>query len=174
MGSQDVILGARVAHMRELKTALEKANAEVQRLRGENAALLAHFDMALVAGVDFRSLPEGGKMVVVDGWNQVLGADKTATDRVSLESQWREYLESHPLDFVWIVYDGSRENSKCEGRLRISYTGGEGPQRADRFICDFARMALWLGYADKLDVRTGDKALAKSVAKMLARSRLFD
>ena len=169
MGSQDVIFGARVAHMRELKTALEKANAEIQRLRGENAALLAHFDMALVAGVDFRSLPEGGKMVVVDGWNQVLGAGKTARDRAELEAQWREYLEAHPLDFVWIVYDGSRAGSTCEGRLRISYTGGEGPQRADRFICDFARMALWLGHPDRLEVRTGDKALAKSVAKALAR-----
>lgn len=46
MGSQDVILGARVAHVRELKTELAKVNSEVQRLRGENAALLAHFDMA--------------------------------------------------------------------------------------------------------------------------------
>ncbi len=169
MGSQDVILGARVAHVRELKTELAKVNLEVQRLRGENAALLAHFDMALVAGVDFQLLPEGGKMVLVDGWNQVLGAGKTASDRASLESQWREYLKSHPLDFVWIVYDGSRESSKCEGRLRISYTGGEGPQRADRFICDFARMALWLGYPGRLEVRTGDKLLAKSVAKILSR-----
>jgi hypothetical protein len=70
---------------------------------------------------------------------------------------------------VWIVYDGSRESSKCEGRLRISYTGGEGPQRADRFICDFARMALWLGHPGRLEVRTGDKLLAKSVAKILSR-----
>ena len=169
MGSQEVIFGARVAHLRELKTALEKANAEIQRLRGENAALLAHFDVALAAAVDLRSLPEGGRMVVVDGWNQVLGAGRSAHDREGLEALWRGYLESHPLDSVWIVYDGSREGSRCEGRLRTSYTGGEGQQRADRFICDFARMAMWLGEAAKVEVRTDDKKLAKSVARLLSR-----
>ena len=169
MDAQAVMLGSRVAHLRELKTALEKANAENQRLRGENAALLAHFDLALAAAQDLRNLEAGGKFVIVDGWNRILGSQRTAHDRAELESQWKRHVEENPCDFVWIVYDGKDASSRQNGRLRVSYTGGEGPQRADRFICDFVRMAMWLGLSDRVTVDTDDKELRKSVEKLSGR-----
>ena len=69
-----MIEAARLTRVRELQTALAKAAAENRRLQEENAELLAHFDLAVLAAGDLASLPEDGKLVVVDGWNMILGA----------------------------------------------------------------------------------------------------
>ena len=167
MNAQDVILGARVAHLRELKTEVEKLKAENLRLKDENAALASHFDLALVAANDLRNLPDGGRLVIVDGWNRILGADKTDRDRPSLERRWRDYLAEHPLDSVWIVYDGPVMNSFIPSpRLRVSYTGGTGAHRADRLIVDFVRMATWLGLGRKVKVETSDKDFLRTLKSL--------
>lgn len=166
MNAQDVILGSRVAHLRELKAEVAKLKAENDRLRSENAELLRHFDMALAAAMDLDGR-RTGMFIVVDGWNLILGAGKEARSPEELEGRMRAHLEANPDDFVWIVYDGEREGSRNEGRLRVSWTGGKGPQRADRFICDFLRMARLRGDAPRIVVKTHDKELLRNAARIL-------
>lgn len=166
MGAQDVIIGSRLAHVRELKAEIERLKAENARLRNESAALRAHFDLALLAEAELRGLPEDGRMIVVDGWNQILGSKRTASSRDGLKAGWQAHLDSHPHDRVWIVFDGPRENSLVDGRLRLSYTGGEGAHRADRFICDFLRLARFLGLADRVEVVTDDRDFAREVLRL--------
>ena len=166
MSAQDVILGARVAHLRELKAEIARLKAENARLRDESAALAHHFDLALVAAEDLRALPPDGRLVILDGWNLVLGSGKEARTPEELVARTEEYLETHPADRAWIVFDGPRENAFNEGRLRVSYTGGTGAHRADRFILDFLRMARWRGDLSRLRVRTCDRDFRKAVARL--------
>ena len=170
MSAQDVILGARVAHVRELKTELEQARRDNAILRDELAALRAHFDQALLAAEDLRNLPDGARLEIWDGWNLILGAKKEARDRDDLLAQARVCVdEGKGLVRVWIVLDGSQERVVCaEGGVRVSYTGGTGAHRADKFICDYLRMACYLGLADKVTVRTNDRDFAKAVARLRA------
>ena len=168
MSAQDIILGARVAHVRELKTEIEKLKAENARLHDENESLNAHFGQALLAAEDLRNLPEGGRLEIWDGWNLILGAKKEARDRADLFAQAKSRVaESGGIVKVWIVLDGSDERVLPEeGGVRVSYTGGNGPHRADKFICDYMRMARYLGLADRVNVRTNDKDFAKTVARL--------
>jgi SSS family solute:Na+ symporter len=170
-GSQDVIIGARAMHLRELKSEVSRLKADNAALRDENAQLMAHFDLALRAAEDLRTLPEGGKLVVVDGWNLILGAKKEASGRDDLIAKAKARLAERPDDMVWIVFDGPDENSRQQGRLRISYTGGSGPHRADRMICDFLRMARFAGDASRIEVRTNDKDFRKEVDRILSSPR---
>jgi len=166
MNAQDIILGSRVAHVRELKSEIEKLKAENQRLRDENAELNAHFDFALTAAEDLRTLPEGGRLVLVDGWNLILGAGRTARDRDELERQAQEHIAAHPNDIVWIVLDGPHPATRVTGRVRVTYTGGSGLHRADKFICDFVRMAQFRGDLTRLAVQTRDKDFRKSLTRL--------
>lgn len=166
MSAQDVILGARVAHVRELKSEVERLKSENARLRDENSALLAHFELALVAAQDLRALPPGGRLVLVDGWNRILGAGKIAANPADLVAKMRARLVEDPDDFVWIVFDGPKENVVNEPRLRVSYTGGTGPHRADRFIVDFVRMARYLGLHDRVSVETDDKDFLSRIRRI--------
>lgn len=168
MDAHDVILGSRVAHVRELKAELQRVKAENVRLREENAQLRGHFDMALLAACDLRGMRDGGRFIIVDGWNAILGAVKTARDPKALIQRYEEHLAANPLDFVWIVFDGHRENSRESARLRVSYTGGEGLHRADRFICDFLRMAKFGGRLDCVDVVTSDKDFLRDVKRIFS------
>jgi hypothetical protein len=103
----------------------------------------------------------------VDGWNAILGAKKEARSRGGLIEKWRGHLESFEKDFVWIIFDGPVENVVNEERLRISYTGGKGPHRADRFICDYLRAARYLGCGGRIEVKTNDRGLAKEAAGLV-------
>ncbi len=161
-----MIEAARLTRVRELQTALTRASAENQRLRAENESLFAHFDLAVLAASDLSSLPEGGRLVIVDGWNMILGAQKEARDRNDLESQARAHVKENPRDFVWIVLDGPRQSSHVDGRVRITYTGGTGPHRADRFICDFLRMARIRGDVSRIEVKTNDKDFRREVRRI--------
>ena len=143
MSAQDAIIGARAVHIRELKAEIAKLRAENQRLRDEAQSLKTHFDLALVAARDLDSLGEGGRIVVLDGWNMILGSQRTAMSREELVRQ-----------------------AKVEDGVRITYTGGTGPHRADRFVCDFLRMARWLGAADRVEVRTGDRDFLAEVRRL--------
>lgn len=167
MSAQDVILGARVAHLRELKAEVERLKADNARLRDDNAALAHHFDLALLAAEDLRTLPPEGRLVILDGWNLILGAQKEAHSPDELIAQAKAHLAAHPADRVWIVFDGPKENAFNEDRLRVSYTGGTGAHRADQFIVDFIRMARFRGDLSRLEVRTHDKDFQKEVSRLV-------
>ena len=160
MSAQDIIMGARVQHVRELKAEVEKLKAENAALRDELGALKAHFGLALLAAQDLRA---GEPLEVWDGWNLILGAQKVAKDRDDLIAQAKASGGR-----VWIVFDGHDENVILDGNVRVSYTGGTGEHRADKFITDFVRMAAYLGLADKLSVRTNDKDFRKAVERLQA------
>ena len=163
MNAQDVILGSRVAHLRELKTEISRLKSENDALRTENEELKNHFDLAVLAAEDLRRLGPEGRLVLVDGWNLVLGAERRARDPEELVAKAKSHLAENPDDFVWIVFDGPRFDVRNEARLRLSWTGGTGPQRADRFICDFLRMARFSGDLGRIEVRTGDKILLHEI-----------
>ena len=174
MSSQDVMINSRLTHVRELKAEVARLKELNSRLNDEMASLKAHFSLALAAMEDLGSLPEGGRMILVDGWNLILGAKKDARSRGELIALYRRHLEEHPDDSVWIVFDGPKESVANEGRLRVSYTGGAGPHRADRFICDYLRAAGYLGLSGRVEVKTNDLDLAKTAAaiKFMANGAL--
>ena len=160
MSAQNIIMGSRVAHVRELKTEIEKLKAENAALRDERDSLKAHFDLALLAAMDLK---DGEPLEIWDGWNLILGAQKEAKDRDDLIAQAKASGKR-----VWIVLDGPDENVHLLGaNVRVSYTGGKGEHRADKFITDFVRMARYLGLADRVSVRTNDKDFRKAVARLL-------
>ncbi len=168
MNAQDMIEAARLVRVRELQTALTKAAAENLRLKTENEMLFAHFDLAILAANDLAALPPDGRLVIVDGWNMILGANKVAKDRAELVAQAKAHVAEHPSDFVWIVLDGPRASSSVDGRVRVSYTGGVGAHRADKFICDFLKMARFRGDLRRVEVRTDDKDFKKEVKRIFA------
>ena len=168
MNAQDMIEAARLVRVRELQTALTKAAAENLRLKTENEMLFAHFDLAILAANDLAALPPDGRLVIVDGWNMILGANKVAKDRAELVAQAKAHVAEHPSDFVWIVLDGPRASSSVDGRVRVSYTGGVGAHRADKFICDFLKMARFRGDIRRVEVRTDDKDFKKEVKRIFA------
>ena len=159
MNAQDIIRSSQLTHVRELQTALKKAAAENTALRDELDSLKAHFDMALLAAMDLKN---GEPLEVWDGWNLILGAKKEAKDRADLLAQAKASGRR-----VWIVLDGHDENVKLDGKVRISYTGGQGEHRADKFIVDFVRMAAYLGCANHVTIRTADKDFLAKVRQIL-------
>ena len=159
MSAQDIIMGSRIAHVRELKTEIEKLKAENAELRAEHDSLKAHFDLALLAAIDLK---DGEPLEIWDGWNLILGARKEAKDRADLIAQAKASGKR-----VWIVFDGHDERIAHEDKVRVSYTGGQGAHRADKFIVDFVRMAAYLGFANKVSVRTNDKDFRKAVNRLL-------
>ena len=163
-----MIEAARLVRVRELQTALTKAAAENLRLKTENEMLFAHFGLAVLAANDLAALPPDGRLVIVDGWNMILGANKVAKDRAELVAQAKAHVAEHPSDFVWIVLDGPRASSTVDGRVRVSYTGGVGAHRADKFICDFLKMARFRGDIRRIEVRTDDKDFKKEVKRIFA------
>ncbi len=171
MNAQQIIGDSRVLHIRELKAEVAKLKAENSKLHDENAQIHAHLDLALTAARDLESLPDGGKLVLVDGWNMILGAKKVAKDKDDLLAKAKVYAAENPKDFVWIVYDGPRFSAFTDGRVRISYTGGSGEHRADKFICDFLRMARFRGSVAKIDVRTHDKDFLRDIARIRGEVR---
>lgn len=164
MNAQDVILGSRVAHVRELRGEVGRLTAENAALRAECDSLKAHFDKALLAAMDLR---DGEPLEIWDGWNLILGAQKEAKDRADLIAQAKATGRR-----VWIVLDGQDENVHLLGaNVRLSYTGGTGAHRADKFICDFIRMAKYLGLSDRITVRTNDKDFRRTVQRLLQREK---
>ena len=78
----------------------------------------------------------------------------------------RTWLDAHPLDRAWIVFDGPQADGETEGRLRVSFTGGEGPHRADRLICDYLRMCRYAGTAHRIHVFTEDADFRRAAAAL--------
>ena len=210
MTANTVIEDARVAHVRELKTALAAAKERLVRVEDERDSLLAHFDLALVALHDFEQLGEKAQLHIIDGWNAILRhrnvakltseeisqlkadylaslgivpprSQHTGTTGVSpvadsggngqdarcpsmYSNPQSAILSPHPSSLIWIVFDGSEENSYRSGAYRVTYTGGTGPHRADRLILDYVHAARILGFdTSRIMVDTADKALAKKL-----------
>jgi hypothetical protein len=170
MTAQDIIYGARVAHVRELKAEIDRLKAENTRLLAENGILREHLDLVALAADELRRLPEGARCLFVDGWNLVLGSPRIVPSREVLLARARTYLRAHADDRVWIVFDGPRERVLCEERLRVSYTGGEGLHRADRQMCDFLRTARFLGLSGRIDIVTSDRDFVRTAARLGART----
>ena len=171
MNAQDIMMGSRVAHVRELKAEIERLKAENARLRTESETLRAHFDKALLSAEDLRTLPEGHWLEVWDGWNLILGAQKAAHDREELLAQAAARVEvTEGRAHVWVVFDGRDEAaSRPLPGVRVSYTGGTGAHRADRFVCDYLRMAMYLSLVERIAVCTNDKDFRRDVRRLGAR-----
>ena len=186
MTANDIVGDARVARVRELKTELAAAKARVQEVESERDALKAHFDLALVALRDFEQLGPKGRLRIIDGWNAILryrNVSKLTSEDISklkdayladlgIEQSAGEGVVSYHLSattdqrptFIWIVFDGSEENSYRHGSYRVTYTGGTGPHRADRLILDYVHAAKLLGLGtSRITVETADKTLAKKL-----------
>lgn len=163
-------------HVRELKTEIARLNDELARTRDELEALRAHLALALEAARDADRLQPGGRLVVVDGWNALLGSasvlekEERHADvhmkKERLRALAREWLAAHPLDAVWLVFDGARADGRVEGRLRETYTGGEGPHRADRLVCDYLRMRRLTGRAHDVVVLTEDADFRREAERL--------
>lgn len=172
MDAQGAIIASRIVRVGEMRKEVARLKEENARLRDEAAALSAHFAFALLAARDLETLPKGSRFIIVDGWNMVLGDGsdpRRAKSSRELVAKWQAYLASRTGDFVWIVFDGHDDNTRQDGRLRVSYTGGTGAQRADRFICDFLRMARFQGLAHRVEVVTSDKKLLKEAERLIKK-----
>lgn len=169
MNTQDIMMGARVLHVRELKAELKALKAENAALRAESASLSAHFDLALAAAADLKDLSAEASQLVVDGWNLILGATKAAHSRAELVEKVKARLAEGAYEKAWIVFDGDRENVENVGDIRISYTGGAGKHRADKFILAYLRMARYLGLAERITIWTHDKDFRKTAVSIGAK-----
>ncbi len=173
MDVQTSIIASRLARISGLKAEVARLRAENLHLRGEIETVQAHFSLALMAALDCALLAPRGRFFIVDGWNVVLGEGRrprrTPRSPQRILALARRYLAIHKQDFIWIVWDGRDEGGWQKGRLRVSWTGGTGKQRADRMICDFVRMARWRGLALNIRVISADKALAASVRRISSK-----
>ena len=169
MDSQAMILASRLARVMEMRDEIAHLNVENQRLRGEMESLQTHFALALMAAVDLAVTPRDGLFIIVDGWNIVLGGGKRKRTPKTIKELARKYLDLHKRDFIWIVWDAPTEGGTQKDRLRMSWTGGIGKQRADRMICDFIRMANWRGSANRIRLLTRDKELLEEAHRLVRR-----
>ena len=169
MDSQSTILASRFARVKEYRDEIARLRAENLRLQSEIDAQQKHFAIALMAAVDFALLPEDGLFIIVDGWNIALGDGHRRRTPKMMRSIARRYLKLHPHDFVWIVWDGPDEGGTQSERLRMSWTGGIGKQRADRFICDFLRLANWRGLAKRIRLLSTDRQLLDTAKRIIRR-----
>ena len=216
MTANNIIEDARVARVRELKTALAAAKERLVQVEEERDSLLAHFDLALVALHDFEQMGEAAQLQIIDGWNailrhrnvakltsedisklkadyltglgivppdsvvsvrppcqiseQQLNSQPASLEGCGVESPHPLTLNAHPPTRIWIVFDGSEENSYRSGAHRVTYTGGTGPHRADRLILDYVHAARILGLdTSRIMVNTADKALAKKLETLGAQ-----
>ena len=176
MTSQQIMQDSRVARVRELKEEVARLNQEIARTREELEGLRRHFALALLAARDGESLAPGGTLLVVDGWNAILGSERAVERRPG--GEWREelaakveeWLAGHPDDRAWIVFDGPDARGEARGRLRISYTGGGGEHRADRLVCDYLRMRRYGGARGRVVVVTGDKDFRAEAERLGAQT----
>ena len=181
MTANDILNGSRVAHVRELKAEVARLKEELARTRAELEGLQSHFALALAAARDLDGQAAGGVLLVVDGWNALLGSASVlppeergldlAAKRERLRDRVRAWLDAHPADAAWIVFDGGQAGGALEARLRTTYTGGTGPHRADRMVCDYLRMRRLSGATGNVVVLTEDKDFRRTAEGLGAAVR---
>ena len=173
MTANDIFRDTRVAHMRELKAEVARLKEELARTREARESLDRHFALALAAARDAERMPSDAALLIVDGWNAVIGthrldaaACKAGRDR--LVERLRARVAADPRLHVWALFDGAEMSAaaEAEGRLRVGYTGGTGAHRADRMVCDYLRMRKILGLNHPVTVITDDKDFAKEAAAL--------
>ena len=167
MTSNDLLNATRLTHVRELKAENAQLREELARTRAELDAARSHFALALAAARDADRLPPEGRLLIVVGWNALLGSasilsaeEKLRTPsgkEALLAARVQAWLAAHPPDRAWIVFDGAHAGGRADGRLRISFTGGTGAHRADRLVCDYLRMCRFAGALRTVLVATEDK-----------------
>ena len=74
MTVNDIVKDARVAHVRELKAEIASLKASLAAAQAACAAWESHFALALAAARDAARLPDGGDVLILDGWNIVYNA----------------------------------------------------------------------------------------------------
>ena len=173
MTANDIIRDTRVAHVRELKAEVARLKEELSRAHDAYASLESHFALALAAARDAERMPPDAELLVVDGWNVVIGthrldADARHAGRDRLVANLRARVAADPRLHVWALFDGAemRAAAESDGRLRVGYTGGTGAHRADRMVCDYLRMRKILGLNHAVTVVTDDKDFAKEAAAL--------
>lgn len=170
MSINDIIQSSRIIRIRELTAQVERLRAENTRLKNDLESLERHLELAMLASRDLETLKridsDNAKLIIVDGWNLILGSDKVASNPDELIRQAKSELQSRKDTLIWIIFDGNSQNTRIEGNLRIFWTGGSGKQRADRFICDYLRMCKHSGDLSRIEIRTFDKALLKTIEKI--------
>ncbi len=181
MTANDIFQDSRVVRVRELKAENARLNEELARTRAERDGLRSHFALALAAALDAARIPAGGRLAIIDGWNALLGSASILTPeerradppakRDRLCAIARSWLDAHPRDIAWIVFDGARADGHVDGRLRVSFTGGTGAHRADRMICDYLRMCRLSGAAHEVRVFTEDADFKRDAASLGADVR---
>ena len=159
MNSNDVIRDTRVVHVRELKAEVARLRSELSAALDELGAWRAHFDLAVLAARDAAAVPPGGRIVIVDGCNLLF--NEFHRDRAALLAAAAKVDSG----FTWVVFDGPCEKAESDGRMRVSYTGGTGTQRADRLIVDYLRMLRRAGDSHEVVLVTGDKDFRKAAEK---------
>ena len=173
MTANDIIRDTRVAHVRELKAEVARLKDELARAHAAHESLESHFALALTAARDADRMPSDARLLIVDGWNAVIGtrrldADARHARRDRLVESLRARVAADPRLHVWALFDGSGMSAEAEadGRLRVGYTGGTGAHRADRMVCDYLRMRKILGLNHPVTVVTDDKDFAKEAAAL--------
>ena len=173
MTTNDIFRDTRVAHVRELKAEVARLKEELARTREARESLDRHFALALAAARDAERMPCDAELLIVDGWNAVIGThhlDAAArhAGRDQLIERLRARVAADPRLHVWALFDGAemRAAAEAEGRLRVGYTGGTGAHRADRMVCDYLRMRKILGLNHPVTVVTDDKDFAKEAAAL--------
>ena len=170
MTAQQIMQDLHVARIRALKDEVARLKAELARARGEHDSLRWHFALALLAAQDAERIGPDGTLLIVDGWNAILGSENVGGQRDRLTQLARAWLAAHPADRAWIVFDGHEANGSAEGRLRVSYTGGTGAHRADRLVCDYLRMRRYAGASGNVTVVTNDKDFRKEAERLGAKT----
>lgn len=165
MNSNDVINDARVARVRELKAEIARLRADLSAATNELGEWRAHFDLAVLAAADAARVPPDERIVVVDGCNLLFNGYNRDRDALLADAAGID------AGFVWVVFDGPRENACVKGRMRVSYTGGTGTQRADRLIVDYLRMLRRAGDTHEVVVVTRDRDFRKAAEKEGAKCR---
>ena len=170
MTAQQIMQDLHVARIRALKDEVARLKAELARAREEHDSLRRHFALALLAAQDAERIGPDGTLLIVDGWNAILGSENVGGQRDRLTQLARAWLAAHPADRAWIVFDGHEANGSVEGRLRVSYTGGTGAHRADRLVCDYLRMRRYAGASGNVTVVTNDKDFRKEAERLGAKT----
>lgn len=154
MNIGNVILDARVAHVRELKAETARLKAELAAVRNGKEAVEKHFSLALAA---LRDADSADVLVAIDGWNAVNRSPFRT--REALLDYCRSIVR--PGLFIWIVFDGDEAAAETSEGLRVSYTGGTGDHRADRLISDWVHAFALRGLRKTVRVVTDDDDFAK-------------
>lgn len=156
MTAQQLMQDSRLVRVRALQNEVARLKTELAQVRAQQESLRHHFAEALLAARDAEELGPDGVLLIVDGWNALLGSVRFPS-RDALRQTVNTWLAAHPENRAWIVFDGSEASGGREGRLRVSYTGGTGAHRADRMVCDYLRMRCYAGAPGRVCVMTEDQ-----------------